>query len=809
MKNKFIVILISCIGVFLSSCQSQELMKEDELSIVTATTNFAASGGDGVVTFDTNSEDLSFDVDVTWINMAFISDNEVSFFVDENVGAMKRSGNITLSAGTVQKVVSVVQNGALFDIEETSISMVPSGGENRLTFYTNMASAPEVTIEQDCEWLTAEADREGLTLVASLNYGHPRQAVVSVKVGWKDAIEVMVTQDVVSLFAEDMISVDREISISETVVSTTEYVSAVPEWTVETTDTPWLHVYKDEQGRILLDVIEQNKTASERFGVLSMLDADGNVIDVLNVAQKAYSLEFFAGEWTLCYGEGNMCRVTLSLDEEKDDCLLFEGLADGLAVSLAYEDSDEGAMLTLCCDGAAYDDFRIYATSDGTDLYEGDGAAWTLILDPSSLKTLTWKKNDALNTLDADISGIVVTDAEGNILASYASLESLSRETTPVDAPFAVSSEKVEMDALGETVTVMLKNMRFEPVVTVTDDSGWLTAYVQESQLILEAAFNYKGHRSASVTLNSGTETVVVSVTQPQIPVFTEKEVVLDADTYYDIVDVKVTEYVKYVATTWSVDSPCDWIQVKKNVTGDGFLVSVLSNPTGRRRTGSVDLRSRTGDVVASMPVYQSGYNKSTVRGTWRLYYGDGRHADIQIRRHEHDIRDGVAIEDCNRLEVRYLYTPNPLVFPYVTIYYQGVGRSNLQLYGGAATANWRYSAEGSVRYTGDTWLCPVSSGDCPEALVITSPEPCWDFIADIEEDETVFSIQKSAWLRDKDPEDKFTGWGYCSNNANAVAPAREIFWQKSGYAIWDRMADVDRLVKLSTPSESELSTTW
>lgn len=344
MKKIYFIFFVSACSLAFAGCSDDDV-PSDVLEIVSSDIGFDAAGGTGSIVLRTLGSAVNAVSDKSWLTITATTASKVSYTVAESSQALQRSAKITISAGTMSRVVTILQNGALFDISTQSVELDPTGqSPYRIEYDTSMASVPEVMIPQDAaQWLSATVENGKISLTAGLNYTGARSAVITITQGWKP-VEITVTQEMVDLLDVKGLAFDRE---SATVtVTPTEYLAlATSSWDVATDDA-WIVLSKDGDEAFAVEVSE-NRTGSFRSGTIDLKSDSGEVLFSLNVSQKIYSYEFFLGTWTMNYGSGQRVSVTLARDPDDVQGYLMTGLRYN--VHVGYEDRGETAALTITC----------------------------------------------------------------------------------------------------------------------------------------------------------------------------------------------------------------------------------------------------------------------------------------------------------------------------------------------------------------------------------------------------------------------------------------------------------------------------
>lgn len=346
MKKIYLILLVSACSLAFAGCSDDDDTVADVLEIVSSDIGFDAAGGNGNISLRTLGSAVNAVSDKSWLTVTAATATAVTYSVGENSEPLQRSAKITITAGGLSREVTILQNGALFNINANAVEIDPTGQSSYLIEYdTSMSSVPEVSIPQSAEqWLSATVAEGAIRLTAALNYTGARSAVITITQGWKP-IEITVTQEMVDLLDVKELVLDRE--QATITVTPTEYLAmAAASWDIAS-DNTWISLSKNGRESFTVTVSE-NTTGSFRSGTVDLKSDGGEVLFSLNVSQKTYSYEFFLGDWMMNYGSGLNVQVMLSADPEDTDAYIMTGLRN-YPVHVGYEDRGETAALTITC----------------------------------------------------------------------------------------------------------------------------------------------------------------------------------------------------------------------------------------------------------------------------------------------------------------------------------------------------------------------------------------------------------------------------------------------------------------------------
>ena len=429
MKKAYLFLLTVACPLVYTGCSDDDDTTAAVFEIVSSDIGFDAAGGTGSIVLRTSETAVDAISDKSWLTVTDATSSAVSYSVAENADALQRSAKITISAGTMSRVVTILQNGALFDISTQSVELDPTGqSPYRIEYDTSMASVPEVMIPQEAaQWLSATVENGKISLTAGLNYTGARSAVITITQGWKP-VEITVTQEMVDLLDVKELTFDRE---SATVtVTPTEYLAlAASSWDVATDDA-WITLSKDGDEAFAVEVSE-NTTGSFRSGTIDLKSDSGEVLFSLNVSQKIYSYEFFLGTWTMNYNDGSTLAVTLVEDSPGESYLLNGWRYNGVEVS--YVDTGTEAYLSIVTQYMGYTGtYYVYICPlFGTSLTWTTGVGMNFVY--TNDNTLTAEDNGVRgDVMGFQVAAFTASPASSSGyaggFASYQNITSLTRE---------------------------------------------------------------------------------------------------------------------------------------------------------------------------------------------------------------------------------------------------------------------------------------------------------------------------------------------------------------------------------------------
>lgn len=339
--KKIFLLLALCTLAF-TGCNDDDDPATSVLEIVTSEIGFDAAGGTGKITLRTSVSTVKAVSDKNWLTISKATPESVTYTLSENPEALQRAANITVSAGSESRVVTVLQSGAVFKISSDPVAVSPSGETaSYIAYDTSLETKPKVSIPTDAKWLNANVEEGRIKLVADLNYTGARNTVITIEQAWKP-VEITVTQEMVDLVDTKQIARDRE--AADIVVTPTKYLAlASATWDVQT-DDDWITLTK-EADKFTVSLTE-NTSGALRNGTVKVVSGEGVVLMSIPVSQKIYSYEFFLGNWALVYGDSNAVLATISADPDGSKEFYIMTL-NNFEVIVGYEDRGAVAALTI------------------------------------------------------------------------------------------------------------------------------------------------------------------------------------------------------------------------------------------------------------------------------------------------------------------------------------------------------------------------------------------------------------------------------------------------------------------------------
>lgn len=400
MKKLYWLLLTAACTLAFAGCSDDDDTAAPVLEIVTSDIGFDAAGGTGAITLRTTEAAVTAVSDKGWLTVTGTTSTAISFAVAESTEALQRSANLTITAGGLSHQVTILQNGALFDIGSEPVAIDPTGvAATSIKYDTSMTTRPTVTVPSDASWLTAAVEESSIRLSAELNYTGARSTTITITQGWKP-VEIVVNQDMVDLL--DTKTIDRDRDLAEITVTPTEYLAlAASLWDVRTNDS-WITLAKTDDSFTVS--LSENTSGALRHGTVELVDSDGNVLTTVAVSQKIFSYRFFLGTWTMNYGSNQAVSVTLAENPDDASSYIMTGLSS-FTILIGYEDRGETAALTITCpqymgrynyNNGQADIFLLPTTTSGTSFNTSEGIGYDCIFNLNeSSQVLTPQRNAA------------------------------------------------------------------------------------------------------------------------------------------------------------------------------------------------------------------------------------------------------------------------------------------------------------------------------------------------------------------------------------------------------------------------------
>ncbi len=163
-------------------CQATVTQQGAAMVIAEITSEFAAAGGAGSMNVETSVEGLEATSNAEWLTIGAIEGSVVNYTAAVNPTADERTAEITLTLGTINRVVNIKQSGATLTIVESKLDFENAGGKGEILLETTF---PEVTVEEDAEWLTINTNStQKITFTVDPNTTtQPRNTTITIVAG--------------------------------------------------------------------------------------------------------------------------------------------------------------------------------------------------------------------------------------------------------------------------------------------------------------------------------------------------------------------------------------------------------------------------------------------------------------------------------------------------------------------------------------------------------------------------------------------------------------------------------------------------
>lgn len=134
-------------------CRTTITQQSAVMMISDVTTEFAAMGGEGQMTVETSATGLEVTSDSEWLTIGAIEGTTVNYTAAVNASAKERTAVVTLTLGTVNRVVNIKQAGATLTVVDSKLDFENGGGKGEVLLETTF---PEVSAEVNADWVTID-----------------------------------------------------------------------------------------------------------------------------------------------------------------------------------------------------------------------------------------------------------------------------------------------------------------------------------------------------------------------------------------------------------------------------------------------------------------------------------------------------------------------------------------------------------------------------------------------------------------------------------------------------------------------------
>ena len=237
-KILYIAWALFCIGI--TACDDNDSSSEiSVLNIIESTVDFNAVGGQGFIKIENQGDtEVKAVSDVEWCKIENLSNDKITFSVVQNGELTTRAAVIKISVSGTVKQVSITQAGNKIPLVETDKVMFDAhGGAREILVESSLQIEPVIPAEA-ASWLSAQVDKNKLTLTAQHNYTlNKLSTTVKLKSGSLDT-EITVTQTGIVLIPEktaitmynggDEIKIKVNSILPFTAVSNQEWLTITP-----------------------------------------------------------------------------------------------------------------------------------------------------------------------------------------------------------------------------------------------------------------------------------------------------------------------------------------------------------------------------------------------------------------------------------------------------------------------------------------------------------------------------------------------------------------------------------------------------
>lgn len=181
-----IFLLLAVLAVVWSGCDKDE-NAFSELDVISATINFQATGGEGIIKLQSTSGVTVQTDETDWCSVKEIGASQITFSIKENYGIASRNTSLTIYSGTASETFHISQAGAVFGFlnDEWMLRTSNDATEIPFTLYGSFDCKVEIPVEHQ-EWLSFawEKDaRKGKFIVKENTSGAMRATNVNVVSG--------------------------------------------------------------------------------------------------------------------------------------------------------------------------------------------------------------------------------------------------------------------------------------------------------------------------------------------------------------------------------------------------------------------------------------------------------------------------------------------------------------------------------------------------------------------------------------------------------------------------------------------------
>jgi hypothetical protein len=289
--KRLLFILFS--AVLLVGCESDKASEDPvKLELSESSINIGCIGGEVSIELTHNYEWVSaVSSEGEWLSLDIgNTSGEVTTIVVSALGndtETGREGSITFYSKDVERTLTITQDAPSADVETSVISFDFSGGNEHVTFTTNI---PEWSVEVtsgESEWCDVQKDgTDGIVIEAEPNYtDFRRSATVTITAGTLTR-EVTVLQDLL-IFTTSHSSLDFDAEGGTQNISVTTNAT---EWTLGTdTQDEWLSVTKNSS-EIVVSVSENQNKERGRTATLTLSVGTFSIdIPVLQLSAGKYA----------------------------------------------------------------------------------------------------------------------------------------------------------------------------------------------------------------------------------------------------------------------------------------------------------------------------------------------------------------------------------------------------------------------------------------------------------------------------------------------------------------------------------------
>lgn len=199
MQRKFELFLLLTILVIWSGCKNDEDVIPG-LDVISATVDFQATGGEGIIRLRSTGEITVEADEIDWCSVKEVGTSQVTFNIKENYDVTSRNTSLTIYCGTTSKTFHISQAGAVFGYldNEWLFRTSNKAAELLFTLYASFDIKVEIPVEAQ-DWLSFSNEdnaRQGKFIVKENASGLMRAANVNIVSGGRSVRYQVIQYDI-------------------------------------------------------------------------------------------------------------------------------------------------------------------------------------------------------------------------------------------------------------------------------------------------------------------------------------------------------------------------------------------------------------------------------------------------------------------------------------------------------------------------------------------------------------------------------------------------------------------------------------